>query len=241
LNYQPNVTMEFETEVHQCVDLSAKTSDASSGVSSKNGPFPLQVELTNGRKIKCDFVVSATGVVPNTEFLSEEFELGPDRGVKIDETMATSVPDVFAAGDACYCEFEDHSSTWLQMRLWTQARVMGAYAARAMAGLGSELGFNFELFAHCTSFFGEKVVLLGNFNGEGLGEENKDFKVLVRCKPGVEFIRVLVKNHRMVGATLIGDVDLAETFENLLMNQINIASIEDELLREDVDLEDYFD
>mmetsp|Transcript_40329 Transcript_40329/g.64791 ORF Transcript_40329/g.64791 Transcript_40329/m.64791 type:complete len:157 (-) Transcript_40329:1039-1509(-) len=127
--------MEFETEVHQCVDLSAKTSDASSGVSSKNGPFPLQVELTNGRKIKCDFVVSATGVVPNTEFLSEEFELGPDRGVKIDETMATSVPDVFAAGDACYCEFEDHSSTWLQMRLWTQARVMGAYAARAMAGL----------------------------------------------------------------------------------------------------------
>jgi len=85
------------------------------------------------------------------------------------------------------------------------------------------------------------VVLLGNFNGEGLGEENKDFKVLVRCKPGVEFIRVLVKNHRMVGATLIGDVDLAETFENLLMNQINIASIEDELLREDVDLEDYFD
>mmetsp|Transcript_40329 Transcript_40329/g.64790 ORF Transcript_40329/g.64790 Transcript_40329/m.64790 type:complete len:160 (-) Transcript_40329:485-964(-) len=34
---------------------------------------------------------------------------------------------------------------------------------------GSELGFNFELFAHCTSFFGEKVVLLGNFNGEVVG------------------------------------------------------------------------
>ena len=45
------------------------------------------------------------------------------------------------------------------MRLWTQARVMGTYAAHCMAGKADELasGFNFELFTHVTRFLGKKV------------------------------------------------------------------------------------
>lgn len=48
-----------------------------------------------------------------------------------------------------------------QMRLWTQARQMGCYAARCMAaGVLSkavELDFCFELFSHQTRFFNYKV------------------------------------------------------------------------------------
>mmetsp|Transcript_27266 Transcript_27266/g.48195 ORF Transcript_27266/g.48195 Transcript_27266/m.48195 type:complete len:157 (-) Transcript_27266:66-536(-) len=155
--------------------------------------------------------------------------------------METNVKDVFAAGDVCSCSFSDVSPTWIQMRLWSQARLMGTYAARAMSGHADELGFNFEIFAHSTSFFGMRVVLLGLFKAQGLGEEGKDYKVLIRCKPGKEFIRIIIKNHRVVGAMLIGCLEMAETFENLICNQISIASIEDELLRDDVDLDDYFD
>lgn len=47
------------------------------------------------------------------------------------------------------------------MRLWTQARQMGWYAAKCMAaaGLGqsSDMDFSFELFAHVTKFFNYKV------------------------------------------------------------------------------------
>ena len=48
-----------------------------------------------------------------------------------------------------------------QMRLWTQARQMGAYAAKCMVahsqGTAVTMDFCFELFAHVTKFFGYKV------------------------------------------------------------------------------------
>jgi hypothetical protein len=42
---------------------------------------------------------------------------------------------------------EQQARHWFQMRLWTQARIMGMYAAHCMAGKCEELGmdFNFEL------------------------------------------------------------------------------------------------
>lgn len=47
------------------------------------------------------------------------------------------------------------------MRLWTQARQMGWYAAKCMAAdtLGEpiDMDFSFELFAHVTKFFNYKV------------------------------------------------------------------------------------
>lgn len=47
------------------------------------------------------------------------------------------------------------------MRLWTQARQMGWYAAKCMVAdhLGEkiEMDFCFELFAHVTKFFNYKV------------------------------------------------------------------------------------
>ena len=48
------------------------------------------------------------------------------------------------------------------MRLWSQARQMGAYAAQCMvADLKDEeisLDFCFEVFAHVTTFFNYKVL-----------------------------------------------------------------------------------
>ena len=71
------------------------------------------------------------------------------------------------------------------MRLWTQARQMGAYAARCMAAHASggtiTLDFCFELFTHVTTFFGYKVVLLGLYNGQTLG---KDYQIQLRWTKG---------------------------------------------------------
>ena len=43
--------------------------------------------------------------------------------------------------------------------------------------------FCFELFSHVTRFFGFKVVLLGRYNAQGLGD---DYEVLLRCTKGRE-------------------------------------------------------
>ncbi|CAG5865243.1 unnamed protein product [Menidia menidia] len=207
------------------------------------GDWPVGVLLTNGRTVGCDLVVSATGVEPNTEpFLhGNQFCLAADGGLQVDDHMRTSEPDVFAAGDVCSACWEP-SALWQQMRLWTQARQMGWYAGRCMAAniLSEpiELDFCFELFSHITKFFNYKVVLLGKFNGQGLGPNHE---LLVRCTKGREYVKVVLSGGRMVGAVLIGETDLEETFENLILNQMDLTPYGEELLNPNIDIEDYFD
>ena len=43
------------------------------------------------------------------------------------------------------------------------------------------LDFCFEIFTHVTTFFGYKVVLLGLFNAQGLGD---DYQIDLRCSRG---------------------------------------------------------
>ncbi|KAF3816283.1 hypothetical protein GH733_014456 [Mirounga leonina] len=205
--------------------------------------WPVYVELTNEKIYGCDFIVSATGVTPNTEpFLcGNNFDLGEDGGLKVDAHMHTSLSDVYAAGDMCTASWRP-SPVWQQMRLWTQARQMGWYAAKCMAaaslGESTDMDFSFELFAHVTKFFNYKVVLLGKYNAQGLGS---DHELMLRCTKGQEYVKVVMQNGRMMGAVLIGETDLEETFENLILNQTDLSSYGEDLLDPNIDLEDYFD
>ncbi|KAM4676554.1 pyridine nucleotide-disulfide oxidoreductase domain-containing protein 1 [Discoglossus pictus] len=211
--------------------------------SADTAVWPVYVELTSGKIYGCDFVVSATGVVPNVDpFTSgNNFDLAEDGGLKVDDHMRTSLPHVFAAGDICTASWE-HSRLWQQMRLWTQARQMGWYAAKCMAaevlGEAIEPDFCFELFAHVTKFFNYKVILLGKFNAQGLGT---DHELMLRCTKGLEYVKVVMQNGRMMGAILIGETDLEETFENLILNQMDLSSYGEDLLDPNIDIEDYFD
>ena len=72
---------------------------------------------------------------------------------------------------------------------------MGLYVAHSMftemESSGREkqvLDFCFEMFTHVTKFFGFKVILLGLFNGQGLGG---DYDVLLRTTKGKEYIKVI--------------------------------------------------
>ncbi|KAM9845969.1 pyridine nucleotide-disulfide oxidoreductase domain-containing protein 1 isoform 2-T2 [Aulostomus maculatus] len=237
------VSVEYQCEVEKIFTSEQLLSSSQQTLQPDIGNWPVYVQLTNGKTFGCDFVVSATGVTPNTEpFLhGNNFSLADDGGLQVDDHMMTSEPDVYAAGDVCTACWE-HSPLWQQMRLWTQARQMGWYAGRCMAAHvlseAVELDFCFELFSHVTKFFNYKVVLLGKFNGQGLGP---DHELLVRCTKGQEYVKVVLRGGRMVGAVLIGETDLEETFENLILNQMDLTPYGEELLNPNVDIEDYFD
>ena len=82
------------------------------------------------------------------------------------------------------------------MRLWSQARPMGAFAGVCMsASLLKEppplLDFSFEIFTHVTRFFGFRVVLLGLFNGQKLGGK---YEALVRVTKGITARKLLFLN-----------------------------------------------
>ncbi|KAM4038074.1 pyridine nucleotide-disulfide oxidoreductase domain-containing protein 1 [Anomaloglossus baeobatrachus] len=205
--------------------------------------WPVYAELTNGKIYGCDLIVSATGVFPNVEpFISgNNLALGEDGGLKVDDHMRTTARNVYAAGDVCTAGWTP-SPHWQQMRLWTQARQMGWYAAKCMAadrrGDSIDMDFCFELFAHVTKFFNYKVILLGKYNAQGLGAEHE---LLLRCTKGREYVKVVLQDGRMMGAVLLGDTDLEETFENLILNRMDLSVYGAGLLDPDIDIEDYFD
>jgi hypothetical protein len=232
--------------------------------------YPVALVLTDGRRLECDLVVSATGVRPNTDWCPPELTRAAEEdggGILVDECMRTSLPDVFAAGDCATLRFSsafmaqhpaDSPNLFHSTRLWSHAKMLGLYAARAMSGeYTDELidlgGFNFLLFAHTTTLFGRKTILLGKYNLQGYSvdevrqlKSRGELRTLVRCKPGgcEEFIKLHLLHDRIIGAMLIGGeetADLEETFENLMLNQSNLEQFGDFLNDVDIDLADYFD
>ncbi|XP_017479343.1 PREDICTED: pyridine nucleotide-disulfide oxidoreductase domain-containing protein 1 [Rhagoletis zephyria] len=202
----------------------------------------LFVTLSNGEQIKCDFLVSATGVEPRHNYsCSIPLCLASDGGIAVNDMMETNVEGIYAAGDVCTCVWE-HGEHWFQMRLWTQARQMGCMAARSMgAKLRNEViyqDFCFELFGHVTHLFGYPVILLGLYNGQGLGN---DYEILLRSTPQEEYTKFVLQNGRLRGAILIGNSELAETCENLILNGIDLTPYGDDILNPNIDIEDYFD
>ena len=240
-----NCEVKYLFEPQEFKDSNQKESPSPwSNINSVNQTdWPVYVQLTNGDIYGCDLIVSATGVVPNTQpFVScASFDIADDGGLLVNSNMQTNIVDVYAAGDVCSAGWNP-APCWFQMRLWSQARQMGVFAAKCMlAHLSNEqicLDFCFELFTHITQFFGYKVVLLGKFNAQGLGS---DYELLVRCAKGNEYLKVVLHKGRMCGAVLIGETDLEETFENLILNQMDLTPVKDLLLNPDIDIEDYFD
>jgi 3-phenylpropionate/trans-cinnamate dioxygenase ferredoxin reductase subunit len=91
----------------------------------------LAVHLTSGRTLAADVVLAGIGAVPRAE-LAEAAGLRVENGIVVDETLATSDPDVFAAGDVC--AFPGTFGPLLRLEAWKNADVQGALAARNMLG-----------------------------------------------------------------------------------------------------------
>lgn len=66
---------------------------------TQNG-FAKSVELQSGKLVPCDFVILSIGVAPETKLAKEAgLEIGITRGIKVNEYMQTSDPDIYAVGD----------------------------------------------------------------------------------------------------------------------------------------------
>ncbi|KNE68719.1 hypothetical protein AMAG_13360 [Allomyces macrogynus ATCC 38327] len=134
---------------------------ATAAVPVPKNDWPLYVQLSNKHLYGVDLLISATGVVPNSELAAEvgldvapapaartrsgatptaldaaqavTASLTPARGgIAVDKGMRTSDLNIYAAGDCAACVWADRAAHWFQMRLWSQARSMGLQAARSM-------------------------------------------------------------------------------------------------------------
>ncbi|HWR65022.1 MAG TPA: FAD-dependent oxidoreductase [Bellilinea sp.] len=90
------------------------------------------VETEQGLTIKADVVVAGLGVRPNTR-LAEAAGIKVDNGIVVDESMRTSAPDIYAAGDVARY-FNPALNRTIRTEHEENANKGGKVAGEAMAG-----------------------------------------------------------------------------------------------------------
>jgi len=100
----------------------------------QNANGALEVHTKSGTVHPADVVILAIGVRPETELAKAAgLEVGQRGGIRVDEQMRTSVPDIFAVGDAV--EVKDFvTGEWSLIPLAGPANRQGRIAADVIAG-----------------------------------------------------------------------------------------------------------
>jgi NADPH-dependent 2,4-dienoyl-CoA reductase/sulfur reductase-like enzyme/rhodanese-related sulfurtransferase len=98
----------------------------------------IDVETKSGKTYPADLVILALGVHPDTTLAKKAgLEIGERGGIRVDEHMRTSDPDIFAVGDAV--EVKDFvTGQWTLIPLAGPANRQGRIAADVIAGRNSK-------------------------------------------------------------------------------------------------------
>jgi 3-phenylpropionate/trans-cinnamate dioxygenase ferredoxin reductase subunit len=117
---------------------------------------PLHVAPQVGLPVAADLVVLGAGIAPRDELArAAGLALGPDdRHVLVDDTMATSAPGVWAAGDVTVAHHAIAGRP-LHVEHWGDALTHGEIAGRAMAG---ETGVRWDTVPGFWSTIGDRVL-----------------------------------------------------------------------------------
>lgn len=149
---------------------------------------------STGRRIPCDLVGSALGIVPNSELLEQAGVLRePNGAIKVGRTLGTSAPGLWAAGDVASVDGE-------QLGLWEPARHQGRIAGANMCGAQEQYRPGVHYFA--TRLFDLDFARVGEID-DGPGRS-----VLVDFPRGtghIAYRKLVVEGGRVRGALLIGE------------------------------------
>jgi nitrite reductase (NADH) large subunit len=172
-----------------------------------------RVVLKDGRAYPASLVVMAAGIRPATA-LAQSGGLGIGRGIKVDDTLETSSPGIYAVGE---CAEHRGACCGLVEPAYEQARAL----ARHLAGLPAR--YESSVTAASLKVSGVPVFSMGDFAGEGAEA------ILLEDHGAAAYRKLVVRDGRLAGAVLFGDTADALWYRDLIRRQEAVASIRDSL------------
>lgn len=172
------------------------------------------VALEDGTLIPADLVVIAIGVRPNID-LAQAAGLAVNRGVLVDDGMASHDPDIFAIGE---CAEHRGSVYGLVEPAYEQARVLALRLA------GQNAAYEGSLLATNLKVSGVGVFSAGEFEA-GEGTET----LVLRDRTAGIYRKFVLREGRLAGCILVGDTQGALFYLGLIRSGQDISAIRADL------------
>ncbi|MCX7070315.1 MAG: FAD-dependent oxidoreductase [Gammaproteobacteria bacterium] len=175
------------------------------------------VRFQDGSEIAADLVVMAVGIRPNVD-LAKAAGLHVERAIVVDDTLQTATdPRIYAVGE---CVQHRKSVYGLVAPLWEQARVCAAH----LAGLGHRR-YGGSVTATRLKVTGIDLYSAGDFIG---GPDTED--LLLRDPGRGVYKRLVLKDNRIVGVVLYGEVSDGPWYFELMQAGRDIGPLRQRLL-----------
>lgn len=189
------------------------------------GKYGKGVLLENGDTLKCESIVVAAGTKPNVE-IAGGTAIRVNRGIIVDEYMQTHEPHIYAAGDVV----ETIDAVTEQRKLspiWPNAVVQGRIAGLNMAGVPKP--YTALVGMQNAVEFREVPAIAVGMTEAGDGAE----EIIIRGPGHNKYKKFVVKDGKLVGVILVGDIRQAGVYNALIKNKIDISRTKDYLSKED--------
>ena len=173
------------------------------------------VELTDGRRIEADAVIFAAGIRPNVA-LAKDAGIAVGRGIMVDDHLQTAAPEIFALGE---CAEHRGICYGLVEPAYEQARVLAQHLAGKTAAYGG------SVVATNLKVSGVSVFSAGDF----IGAEGSETILLSDVRHGT-YKKLVISEGRLTGAVLVGDVESALWYLELIRNREPVARIRRDMM-----------
>ncbi|KON27745.1 hypothetical protein AC481_03930 [miscellaneous Crenarchaeota group archaeon SMTZ-80] len=182
------------------------------------------VVLTDGQKIECDTVVIAIGVVPRTE-LVDSGNIRINKGILVDRYMSTNNPDVYACGDVSEA-YDYIIGENRVLALWPLAYQGGRIAGSNMVGLKNK--YQGGTIMSALKYFNVPAISVGISNPDN---RDNEYEILSSIdKDEINYKKIVLKNGAICGLTLVGDIEKAGIYFNLIKEKIKLQKYKNNLL-----------
>jgi|YelNatPaOPRAMG01_1025707.scaffolds.fasta_scaffold29393_4 NAD(P)H-nitrite reductase large subunit len=187
------------------------------------------VRTSSGRDLKADLLGVAIGVVSNLEFL-EGSGISTDRGILVDEHLASNLPGIYAAGDAAQA-LDRSSGEYRVVTSWLNAQRQGEIAGTNMSG--GDAALEGVVPYNVIVIYGLPVACVGL----DLPPEGEDYEVLTGDYPrDGQYRKLVLREGVLVGATFIGEIKEARAAEELIRRGADLSAWRARLFHPDFDL-----